>query len=46
MKRLKEETPEGFIKINPLALNTDFMAAILGGDVNLGHHVIYLEGEM
>jgi len=42
---LKEDTVEGFSKINPLSANLDFLAAILGGDENMGHKVIYLEGE-
>jgi hypothetical protein len=44
--QLKEQTPEGLTKINPLALNMDLLAAILGGDAKLGHHVVYVEGEM
>ena len=37
---------DGFKRINPLAPNLDFLAAILGGDERMGHKVIYLEGEM
>lgn len=33
-------------KIQPLAMNDDFFAAILGGDEKLGHKVVYLPGEM
>jgi len=42
---LAEETGDGLTKINPLAPNLDFLAAILGGDEKMGHKVIYLEGE-
>ncbi len=40
------EQSDGQTRINPLAPNIDFLAAILGGDEKLGHKVIYLEGEM
>jgi hypothetical protein len=43
---LAEDRSDGLKKINPLAPNLDFLAAILGGDVKMGHKVIYLEGEM
>ena len=43
---LAEDIADGLKKINPLAPNLDFLAAILGGDENMGHKVIYLEGEM
>jgi hypothetical protein len=43
---LAEDRSDGLKKINPLAPNLDFLAAILGGDSRLGHKVIYLEGEM
>jgi hypothetical protein len=43
---LKETLSDGFTKMNPLAPNLDFLAAILGGDARMGHKVIYLEGEM
>jgi hypothetical protein len=42
---LVDESADGLKKVNPLAPNIDFLAAILGGDVNLGHKVIYLEAE-
>lgn len=43
---LTEQDSEGFTQINPLSANIDFLASILGGDNRLGHHVVYLEGEM
>ena len=43
---LADDMGDGFKKINPLAPNLDFLAAILGGDERMGHKVIYLEGEM
>ena len=43
---LAEDIADGFKKINPMAPNLDFLAAILGGDEKMGHKVIYLEGEM
>ena len=43
---LVEDRSDGLKKINPLAPNLDFLAAILGGDEKMGHKVIYLEGEM
>jgi hypothetical protein len=43
---LAQDQSDGLKKINPLAPNLDFLAAILGGDERMGHKVIYLEGEM
>ncbi len=43
---LVEDRSDGLKRVNPLAQNLDFLAAILGGDSRLGHKVIYLEGEM
>jgi hypothetical protein len=43
---LVEDRADGLRRINPLAQNLDFLAAILGGDSKLEHKVIYLEGEM
>jgi len=43
---LVEDRADGLKKINPLAPNLDFLAAILGGDERMGHKVIHLEGEM
>lgn len=43
---LVDNQSDGLKKINPLAPNLDFLAAILAGDAKLGHKVIYLEGEM
>jgi len=42
---LAEDRSDGLTKINPLAPNLDFLAAILGGDSGLGHQAIYLEGD-
>lgn len=36
---------EGFNQISPISMNTDFFAAILGGDAKLGHQVVYLQSE-
>lgn len=33
-------------RINPIAPNIDFLAAVLGGDSRLGHKVVYIEHEM
>ena len=41
-----EDVGDGLKKINPLAPNIDFLAAILGGDEKMGHKVIYFESEM
>ena len=43
---LVQDVADGLRRINPLAQNLDFLAAVLGGDSKLGHKVIYLEGEM
>ena len=43
---IAEDRNDGQKKINPIAPNHDFLAAILGGDSRLGHKVIYIEGEM
>jgi len=43
---MAEDQSDGLKKINPLAPNLDFLAAILGGDRKMGHKVVYLEGEM
>ena len=41
------ETVEDFLEdVLPMGLNYDFFAAVLGGRKDLGHHVIYLEGEL
>jgi len=41
-----ETTCDGFNRINPIDLNIDFFASILGGDKRLGHSVVYFEPEM
>jgi len=38
--------PDSETIITPLAPNLDFLAACLGGDVRLGHRVIYYAGEL
>ena len=38
---LLEGTSQELDQINPVALNEDFFAAILGGDKKLGHHVVF-----
>ncbi len=43
---LAEDRTDGLKRINPLAPNLDFLAAVLGGDAKMGRKVIYLEGEM
>src|SRR5271170_787277 len=34
------------VQVLPVSLNFDFFASVLGGRKDLGHHVIYFEGEM
>jgi hypothetical protein len=41
-----ETLADGTTRINPIAPNIDFLAAILGGDVKLGQKVVYIESEM
>jgi len=41
-----EPLGDGINHITPIAPNIDFMAAILGGDRKLGHHIVYIETEM
>jgi hypothetical protein len=43
---LVEDQSDGFKRVNPLAPNLDFLAAILGGDEKMGHKVVYVESEM
>ncbi len=43
---LKETSADGFSKTNPLVMNVDFFAAILGGDESLGHRVVYYEPDL
>jgi len=42
---LEEPLDDDWVRITPLSLNTDFFAAILGGDRKLGQKVVYLESE-
>src|ERR1700744_3389399 len=37
---------EGQRCVNPVKINIDFFAAMLGGDIKLGHSIIYFEPEM
>jgi len=41
-----QSVDDGIQTIAPIAMNTDFMAAVLGGDTRLGHKVVYIESEM
>ena len=43
---LVEPLGDGINTINPLSLNIDFLASIIGGDKRLGHKVVYIESEM
>src|ERR1017187_2530259 len=43
---LKQTVGVGMHTIDPLAINTDFFGAILGGDKKLKHSVVYVENEM
>src|SRR5258705_8080117 len=43
---MRQSTCDGFNLITPVSINTDFFAAMLGGDSKLGHSVIYFEPEM
>ena len=43
---LREMGVDGNQRISPLAPNIDFLAACLGGDKRLGHHVIYFDPDM
>jgi hypothetical protein len=40
-----QDIGDGLKSINPIALNTDFFAAILGGDRKLHHKVVYVGSE-
>jgi hypothetical protein len=42
---LVESLGDGLKGYNPLAINTDFFAAALGGDEKMGHKVVYIESE-
>jgi hypothetical protein len=43
---MRQTTYDGFNKVTPISINTDFFAAMLGGDAALGHSVVYFEPEM
>ena len=43
---VRQSSCDGFTRITPIALNHDFFAGLLGGDVKLSHSVIYYEPEM
>ena len=43
---MRQSACDGFSRVTPVSINTDFFAAILGGDSRLGHSVIYFEPEM
>src|ERR1019366_4505977 len=43
---MRESSSDGLARITPLAPNLDFFAAMLGGDIKLGHSVVYFEPEM
>lgn len=43
---VRQSSCDGFSRVTPLSINTDFFAASLGGDSGLGHSVIYYEAEM
>jgi hypothetical protein len=40
-----QDIGDGLKGYNPLAINTDFFAGILGGNSKLGHKVVYVESE-
>jgi hypothetical protein len=42
----RQTTCDGFSRVNPVSLNHDFFAAMLGGDPVLHHSVVYYEPEM
>ena len=44
---LESETVDGdgFVKVEPVSMNEDFFAAILGGRKDLGHKTVYFEPE-
>jgi len=43
---VRQSSCDGFTHVTPIALNHDFFAGLLGGDVKLNHSVIYYEPEM
>jgi hypothetical protein len=44
--QMRESSCDGFSRVTPIAPNVDFFASMLGGDVKLGHSVVYFEPEM
>ena len=43
---LHQSSCDGFSRITPVSINLDFFAAMLCGDIKLGHSVLYFEPEM
>lgn len=43
---MRQSSSDGFSRITPVSANVDFMAGMLGGDLKLGHSVVYFEPEM
>jgi hypothetical protein len=43
---VRETSRDGFSRITPISINVDFFAAVLGGDPELRHSVVYFEPEM
>src|ERR1017187_309892 len=43
---IRQSSTDGFVRITPISINTDFFAGMLGGNVKFGHSVIYYEPEM
>jgi len=43
---MRQTSCDGFSRVNPVAPNIDFFAAMLGGDSRLGHSVVYFEPEL
>lgn len=43
---LRETSGDGFSNVTPISINLDFFAGMLGGDIRLGHSIIYFEPEM
>ena len=43
---MRQSNCDGFSRVNPVAPNIDFFAAMLGGDSRLGHSVVYFEPEL
>jgi hypothetical protein len=43
---MRQSSCDGFSRVTPISLNIDFFAAMLGGDPDLHHSVVYFEPEM